>query len=220
MPRTNPVPLSSNPELDWARYALGADVFYINNGGASLAVAPGLSFGTWITHGHSIGWPTEADFCYHLTTLFPPIRPRGWLELRMIDALPHDLRAAAVHLVHTATCDPVAADLLATLPETRHLWRTSARDGLTHPTLRSGAQTLIATALKYLRQTPGQSTGADCVEAFADRYTYRGQAPGDTQSCCETDAFDSGPSSPKRCSSPLSATPARRSATATATASR
>ena len=42
----------------------------------------------WIDDGHELGWPTIDDFEYHLTTLFPPVRPRGWLELRMIDALP------------------------------------------------------------------------------------------------------------------------------------
>ncbi len=30
--------------------------------------------------------PVQADLDYHLTTLFPPVRPRGHLELRMIDA--------------------------------------------------------------------------------------------------------------------------------------
>ena len=47
-----------------------------------------LSFADWIIGGHELGWPTEEDLAYHLTTLFPPIRPRGWLELRMVDSLP------------------------------------------------------------------------------------------------------------------------------------
>ena len=29
---------------------------------------------------------TQADLDYHLSTLFPPVRPRGFLELRVIDA--------------------------------------------------------------------------------------------------------------------------------------
>ena len=36
-------------------------------------------------------FPDADDLEYHLTTLFPPVRPRGWLELRMIDALPEEL---------------------------------------------------------------------------------------------------------------------------------
>ena len=30
--------------------------------------------------------PTEDDLAYHLTTLFPPVRPRGWFEVRYLDA--------------------------------------------------------------------------------------------------------------------------------------
>ena len=33
---------------------------------------------------------------YHLTTLFPPVRPKGWLELRMFDALPSPVWQVAV----------------------------------------------------------------------------------------------------------------------------
>ena len=42
----------------------------------------------WVEAGHPLGFPTADDLAYHLTTLFPPVRPKGWLELRMIDALP------------------------------------------------------------------------------------------------------------------------------------
>jgi glutamate--cysteine ligase len=34
--------------------------------------------------------PTPRDLEYHLSTLFPPVRPRGHFELRMIDAQPGD----------------------------------------------------------------------------------------------------------------------------------
>lgn len=33
---------------------------------------------------------------YHLTTLFPPVRPRRWLEIRYLDALSDDLWPAVV----------------------------------------------------------------------------------------------------------------------------
>ena len=32
--------------------------------------------------------PTAADVDLHLTTLWPPVRLRGWLELRVLDAVP------------------------------------------------------------------------------------------------------------------------------------
>ena len=47
-----------------------------------------LTFTRWILDGHALGYPTIDDLDYHLTTLFPPVRPRGWLEIRYLDALP------------------------------------------------------------------------------------------------------------------------------------
>jgi glutamate--cysteine ligase len=177
--RTAPVPLSASPPQDWARYALAADVFFVNTGPSGMALAPGLSFGAWITNGHALGWPTRADLAYHITTLFPPIRPRGWLELRMLDALPPDARDAAVHVVCAAMIPAVATDLLARLPDTRHLWLTAARAGLAHPSLRAGARMLIDTTAGHLQQSTGGADAAQIVNAFADRYTRRGLAPAD-----------------------------------------
>ena len=63
-----------------------------------------LPFARWIHEGHELGWPTLDDFAYHLTTLFPPVRPRGWLELRVVDALPDAWWPVAV-AVTTALLD-------------------------------------------------------------------------------------------------------------------
>ena len=34
--------------------------------------------------------PTTDDLDYHLSTMFPPVRPRGYLEIRYLDAQPGD----------------------------------------------------------------------------------------------------------------------------------
>lgn len=34
------------------------------------------------------GLPTLDDLAYHVTTLFPPVRPRGFLEVSYLDAQP------------------------------------------------------------------------------------------------------------------------------------
>ncbi|WP_141277630.1 glutamate-cysteine ligase family protein [Pseudonocardia hydrocarbonoxydans] len=72
----------------------------------------------------------------HLSTLFPPVRPRGgYLEVRYLDAQPDGRIAAAVHTVHTLLTHPrarrEALDLL--LPGMGDLpaaWRAAA-DGWT-----------------------------------------------------------------------------------------
>ena len=85
--RTAPV-IGDDPADAWAAYALAARVMFIRRADDDcVAVLDGTTFGEWIERGHPLGWPTEADLTEHLTTLFPPVRPRGFLEVRTIDAL-------------------------------------------------------------------------------------------------------------------------------------
>ena len=72
-----------------------------------------------------------ADLDYHLTTLFPPVRPRGYLELRCLDALPDRWWPALAALTVTLADDPVAADAAAELcAPVADSWETAARHGL------------------------------------------------------------------------------------------
>ena len=74
---------------DWATQVLDAPVMLIRVADDDFRAMPATrSFRQWITDGHPLGFPTEDDLAYHVTTLFPPVRCRGWLELRMLDALP------------------------------------------------------------------------------------------------------------------------------------
>lgn len=50
--------------------------------------------------------PETEDACYHLTTLFPPVRPRGgYLEIRYLDAQPLARMDEAICTVETLLCD-------------------------------------------------------------------------------------------------------------------
>ncbi len=83
----------------WAAYALAARVMFIRtHGDDCIPVLDGMTFESWIDRGHPLGFPTEADLVEHLTTLFPPVRPRGWFEIRTIDALGDDCWPRAVEL--------------------------------------------------------------------------------------------------------------------------
>ena len=83
----------------WARYALAARVMFIRaHDDDCIAVLDGMTFSRWIESGHPLGFPTEDDLAEHLTTLFPPVRPRGWFEIRTIDALGDDCWPRAVEL--------------------------------------------------------------------------------------------------------------------------
>jgi glutamate--cysteine ligase len=96
--RTAPV-IGDDPREAWATYALAARVMFIRqNDDDCLPILDGTTFCEWIERGHPLGWPTEADLAEHLTTLFPPVRPRGYLELRSIDALDDDRWPAAAEM--------------------------------------------------------------------------------------------------------------------------
>jgi glutamate--cysteine ligase len=55
--------------------------------------------------------PTVDDLDRHIATLFPPVRPRGYLEFRMLDALPAIGRRAAVATVWALMTDHGIGDV-------------------------------------------------------------------------------------------------------------
>ena len=84
--------------------------------------------------------PTEADVDYHLTTLFPPVRPRGFLEIRYLDSVPDDVWPAVVFTLVTLLDDPAAADIATEATESvATAWDRAARVGLGDPRLQAAA---------------------------------------------------------------------------------
>lgn len=103
--RTAPVD-SDDPATGWAEYALRARVMFVRvSPTACVPVLDGTTFVEWIERGHELGWPTEDDLAEHLTTLFPPVRPRGWFEIRTVDALPDACWPRAVELAAALVLD-------------------------------------------------------------------------------------------------------------------
>ena len=86
-----------DPGTDWARYALKAPVMMVHNPEA-VARHPLGAVRRLGRRPALLGdrRPTLADLDYHLTTLFPPVRPRQWLEIRYLDSAPDDVWPAMV----------------------------------------------------------------------------------------------------------------------------
>ena len=178
--RTAPVD-SRRPGPDaWADYVVDAQVMFI----PPLCRPPSapLSFGQWVVEGHDLGWPTTDDLDHHLSTLFPPVRPRGWLELRMIDVLPDPWWQVPVAVVAALLGDPEAGDaadraLCSTAADDR--WVDAARTGLCHPALAESARACFAAALAGLERMGTEAPVVDTVAAYADRWVDRGRSPAD-----------------------------------------
>jgi glutamate--cysteine ligase len=165
----------------WMRYTLAAPVMMIRPDSAtSNALDTPLTFAKWIADGHELGWPTLDDFDYHLTTLFPPIRPRGWLELRMMDALPDQWWPVAVAVAATLLDDAEAADTAARASSpVRDSWFTAAHDGLADPALRVAADRCFRAVLDALPRLGSDEATVAAVSSFHDRYVARGRCPAD-----------------------------------------
>ncbi|WP_172381380.1 ergothioneine biosynthesis glutamate--cysteine ligase EgtA [Streptomyces sp. MNP-20] len=204
--------LDEEPRAAWARHALDAPVMCVRTAdavstadtadtagagrsgaadGAPWLVPQGLSFRSWVRSGLPRP-PTRGDLDYHLTTLFPPVRPRGHLELRMVDAQPGaDGWVVPLAVTMALFDDPQAAETAyrtvkplaerAGVTPAPHspLWLDAARHGLADPELREAATACFAAALEALPRLGAGPEVLAAVAAYADRYVARGRCPAD-----------------------------------------
>jgi len=174
--------LSVLPPADaWARYALDARVLLVRAGPTRHEpVRHHLTFSRWMAEGHALGYPTLDDFAYHLTTLFPPVRPKGWLELRMIDAVPDPWWQVAAAVTTALLDDPEAFDVAErACGPIAGCWAEAAVHSLGHPALASATRTCFAAAVAALPRLGVHGDTVVATESFIDRYVERGRCPAD-----------------------------------------
>jgi glutamate--cysteine ligase len=138
-----------DPASDWARYAMRAPVMLVHSNGDAQAVTSWVPFADWADGRVLLGdrRPTEADLDYHLTTLFPPVRPRRFLEIRYLDSVPDAVWPAMVFTLVTLLDDPDAADIAAEATESvATAWDRAAQIGLGDRRLRAAAVRCVQTA--------------------------------------------------------------------------
>ncbi|MEU9362197.1 ergothioneine biosynthesis glutamate--cysteine ligase EgtA [Streptomyces sp. NPDC048301] len=185
-PRTGPAPRDA-----WTGHVLDTPVMCVRGDDGPWDVPNGLTFRDWIRGGGPRP-PVRSDLDYHQTTLFPPLRPRGHLELRMIDAQSGADGWLVPLAVTTALFDdPEAAETVyravKPLAETagraaaprNPLWTAAARDGLSDPELAAVAALCFTTALEALPRMGADDHVIGTVAAFHDRYVARGRCPAD-----------------------------------------
>jgi glutamate--cysteine ligase len=179
--RGDPVESDGTAENAWADYSLRAPLMLIRASEHEFVpVREQLSFADWIRDGHALGWPTEDDLAYHLTTLFPPIRPRGWLELRMVDALPTAWSVTPAIVTAALLDDAEATARVApVLASVEGRWEDAARGGLRDPDFARAARECFAAALDALPRLGAATPIVDVVTAYRDRFVSRGRCPAD-----------------------------------------
>lgn len=96
-----------DPVADYLRFALDASVMMVDAGGGAfhLPERP-MTFRDWLGGAGEQGHPDWSDWRIHLSTLFPDVRARGYMEIRPIDALPREYRFVAVRFIDRLLRDP------------------------------------------------------------------------------------------------------------------
>jgi glutamate--cysteine ligase len=136
---------SDDPAAQWARMAMEAPVICIRRDGPSWAAPPGLTFAAWIAEPLLVGrQPTVEDLDYHLSTLFPPVRPKGYLEIRYLDSQPGCRWVTPFALLAALMAHPSTIDRALDITEASgQRWFEAARHGLADPVLAAAAGKIV-----------------------------------------------------------------------------
>jgi glutamate--cysteine ligase len=189
-------PADADPRSAWASYALDAQLMCIRRDESACWTAPaGLTFRDWL-RGAGERPPTLDDLTYHLSTLFPPVRPQGHLELRVIDAQPGEGWIVPAAVVSALLDDPIAAQAAmaaaepvwhqpAAPPGTGPVsgltgpWLRAARRGLEDPGLALASRACFEAADAALGRAGASPAIRRQVTDFAETYVLRGRCPAD-----------------------------------------
>lgn len=167
--RTAPVS-GPDPARAWAGYATAAPLLCVRRPHDCWDPPPGATFGDWVD-GALGDRPTTDDLEYHLTTLFPPVRPRGYLEVRYLDAQPGGQWIAPVAVLTALLSGPDTVDAARELAApAAGRWTAAARAGLADPVIRRTARDLLDLACRAL---PGTGLPGPVCDAVADTVNQR-----------------------------------------------
>lgn len=174
---------------DFAQWVLGSEVMcHRCDPPRPWDVPAGMTLRDWIRHGHDGRWPTRDDVEYHMSTLFPPVRPRGWLELRMIDQQHGDgwivPAIVAATLMDDRRAAAAAYEATEALCEGRpqpptHMWEEAARIGLADDTLHEAALACFAASAEALVRADAPQRLRSRLAEFRRRYTDLRRCPAD-----------------------------------------
>jgi glutamate--cysteine ligase len=150
--RSSPGETGDDPAVGWARRVLDTPLICWRQGGASWDVPGDITFADWIA-GALPGVPTTDDLDYHLSTMFTPVRPRGYFEVRYLDSQPPGEWSPAVALLIAlfSADDVVDAALDAAAPAVGR-WLPAARHGLDDRCVAQAAAAALELGLRHLHR--------------------------------------------------------------------
>lgn len=175
------------PVEHYLDFGLEARVMLVRGSRSWKPQTDGVTFAQWMERGIDGGYPTLDDWHYHLTTLFPEVRAKGFLEVRSADAQARPFRSVPLTWWAALLCDDeslgaVLERLEPTLGDLGQRWDLAAHEGLGNPELAADAKALYGWASESLLRAPAGTYSQEMVRAFlvfGERFALRGRAPAD-----------------------------------------
>lgn len=134
-----------------------------------------LTLREWIESGELL---STADIDLHLSMLFPPVRPQGYLEIRYLDAQPGDEWIAPLALLAALFAGPQSVQqVLRCCAEGADRWQEATEHGLADPVLRAIAARLHDIATPGLNGLCLPPAVRDRVDRVLHRRLYEAISP-------------------------------------------
>ncbi|WP_051114862.1 ergothioneine biosynthesis glutamate--cysteine ligase EgtA [Actinokineospora enzanensis] len=191
--RSRPVPITDDPAAAWAEYVLDAPLLCVRRPDDCWDAPAGVTFADWID-GALPEPPSTDDLDYHISTLFPPVRPHGYLEVRYLDAQDGGEWVTPAALLVALLADPVTVDAVVdACAPVADRWLAAAQFGLADPDLARAACRVLElglSAVARLGLPPG--IGAVVASGLARlRDTSAFHCPGGTAGASTTNGRQS-----------------------------
>ncbi|WP_020659392.1 glutamate-cysteine ligase family protein [Amycolatopsis benzoatilytica] len=155
--RTRSADPGPDPAGEWARRMMDTPLMVFPRGERPWDAPEGLTFADWIAGRGAAGMlrrPTVEDLDYHLTTMFTPVRPHGYLELRFLDGQPPGEWLPPVALVSALLARPSTVELVRRVcAPVAGKWAEAARTGLADRELAAVAEELVELGIAGLDTT-------------------------------------------------------------------
>lgn len=185
----------------YTAYALAATAIPLPRPGLLPAPADGTTLAAWIAEEGPR--PDDEDTVHHLSTLFPPVRPRlgpgtaggnpsgpavAHLEVRYLDALPRRWAEVAVATLATLAYVPRARGealaLLERAPRGLPAWAAAAEHALRDDGLAAVALALMDVARRGMAELPAGYLSPSTLaltDRYLERFTRARRAPADDE---------------------------------------
>jgi len=177
--RTAADPPAADPAAGWARRVLDTPLMVVRRDDGPWDAPENLTFADWVGGrgaGRVLGRPTLADLDYHLSTMFTPVRPHGYLEIRYLDAQPrrswlHPVALLTALLDRPSTVDRVREVCAPVADE----WELAARAGLDDPRLAAVARAVADLGCAELPRTGLAGHTVNQISEGVQRLAHAGE---------------------------------------------